>query len=311
MQKVHKKRFIKESRKLSDESDRSGSSMIHSPNCTVTTTAHDSACSPQQSASLVDQVWRTAAELSTADVAALRHPASFSSETRWTPEGLPMEPAGQNFDVVFSHSETSASGQDSKSAVFSGRENPAPLPVGGEFSSPPTPASSVLYPLGTETWENTPPPASSSSTLGNTQPPQDYDASSFPSASLVAQSQMIRTFQHVPRDALPSDPYMYWRLSEEERCLLTQLSAAYQDTLLSVLKGSPPREAIKSQLITPELYLQECELEARSVINFSKRMEDFRQLRQDEQIALLKASTCQVRILIIIIIIIIILIIIN
>ena len=287
MQKVNEKRSLKESRKLSEELDKSGCNMIHSPNCAVTTTAREIACSPDQTASLVDQAWRTASEINAAELAVLRSPASFSQEGSCIQEGQSIE-AGQNVEIVLSGAETLAAvGQDSKMAVFSGSQNPIPSPV-VHFSEPLAPAASAPYP--TEMWQ-TPP----STSVPATSQSEDYDLSLIPSASLVAQSQVIRTFQHVPRDELPSDPYMYWRLSEEERCLLTQLSAAYQDTLLSVLKGSPPREVIKSQLITPQMYLEECELEARNVISFSKRMEDFRQLRQDEQIALLKASTCQVQ----------------
>ena len=297
MQKVHEKRSMKESRKLSGESDKNNSNMIHSPNCAVTTTAREVASSPEQTASIVDQAWHTASEVNAADLAVLNSSASFLQEGRFSQEGLPIH-AGQNLGMVLSSAETlSMLGQDSKTAVFSGSENPVPPPV-LPFSDPPASNSSDPYP--SEMWQTTPSPSTPATSqpqaYGTTSQSQDceHDLNSIPSASLVAQSQVISTFQHVPRDELPSDPYMYWRLSEEERCLLTQLSAAYQDTILSVLKGSPPREVINSQLITREMYLQECELEARNVISFSKRMEDFRQLRQDEQIALLKASTCQV-----------------
>ena len=48
------------------------------------------------------------------------------------------------------------------------------------------------------------------------------------------------------RDQLPSDPHMYWRLSEEERMLLTLMSSAYEDTVLVSLlerQGSVTLEA--------------------------------------------------------------------
>lgn len=111
--------------------------------------------------------------------------------------------------------------------------------------------------------------------------------------SLSAEKALI-PFEHVPREQLPSDPFMYWRLSEEERCLLTKLSAAYQDTLLSVLQTNPPKVFLKAEDITNEFYFEESDVEVRSAINFAKRMEDFQTLRTDEQVALLKASTCQV-----------------
>lgn len=39
-------------------------------------------------------------------------------------------------------------------------------------------------------------------------------------------------FEPVPMIQLPSDPHMYWRLTEEERALLTHISATYQNTIL-------------------------------------------------------------------------------
>jgi hypothetical protein len=37
-----------------------------------------------------------------------------------------------------------------------------------------------------------------------------------------------RLFTHVPRDKLPSDPFMYWIVSPEERLMLANLTIAYQ-----------------------------------------------------------------------------------
>ena len=238
----------------------------------------------------MEQAWRSASEMSAAEVMVMKTPSPFPPSSQWSSEEKRLG-VGVSSGVEVVVASPQSISEDSKTAVFPSSQSHG---VAG-FSCPPTPStpvSPVVSPPGALRSELTsppslPPPASQ---------PQDLSIHAMPSPSLVAQSQLISSFQHVSRDAMPSDPYMYWRLSEEERCLLTQLSSAYQDTLLSVLQARPPRESIRNELITPEGYLQECEREARQAINFAKRMEDFRQLRTDEQIALLKASTNQVRI---------------
>lgn len=127
---------------------------------------------------------------------------------------------------------------------------------------------------------------SSGSQLSTTSPQASTASSYMP--------QPPAEFHHVPRDQLPSDPYMYWRLSEEERCLLTKLSTAYQDTVLSILQSNPPKDYIIPESLSKDCYLQECEAQTRNAIRFVKQMEDFQQLNIDNQIALLKASTGQV-----------------
>lgn len=97
-------------------------------------------------------------------------------------------------------------------------------------------------------------------------------------------------FQHIARDQIPSDPFMFWRLTEEERSLLAHLSSVYQDTVLSILQMNPPKESVPLHLMTKELCIEEHEGLIRSVISFVKYLQDFRQLGIDDQIALVKAS---------------------
>ena len=103
---------------------------------------------------------------------------------------------------------------------------------------------------------------------------------------------LMMEFQPFSQEGLPSDPYQYRRLSEEERNLLANLSAAYQDTILGILKGDPPRDFVTD--ISMEFWLKLAEEEVRDVIGFAKRVEDFKKLSTNEQIELLKTSTIQV-----------------
>lgn len=98
------------------------------------------------------------------------------------------------------------------------------------------------------------------------------------------------SYQLISHNQLPSDPQMYWRLSEEERMLLTLLSSVYEETVLSSLKCDKNKKNIS--VLTINDYLDEYEVQVRQTINFVRRLEDFRRLASDEQVTIFKA-TCQ------------------
>lgn len=100
-------------------------------------------------------------------------------------------------------------------------------------------------------------------------------------------------FQHVSRDLLPSDPHMYWRLSEEEKTLLTQLSSAYQDTIMTLPEREPYVEGGGRGGISPrtiESIFETGEQNLKQLVTFVQRLGDFHMLRQDDKIAIIQAS---------------------
>nr|KAG5714183.1 hypothetical protein BaRGS_018400 [Batillaria attramentaria] len=109
-----------------------------------------------------------------------------------------------------------------------------------------------------------------------------------PASSSAAHAQ--GEFQHVSRDLLPSDPHMYWRLSEEEKTLLTQLSSAYQDIIMTL----PEREPCPEGSCRPgeprsiESIFETGEKNMRQLIAFVQRLGDFHLLREDDKIATLQ-----------------------
>ncbi|XP_070209943.1 vitamin D3 receptor B-like isoform X2 [Littorina saxatilis] len=92
------------------------------------------------------------------------------------------------------------------------------------------------------------------------------------------------------RDQLPSDPHMYWRLSEEERMLLTLMSAAYEDTILVSLRERQTSAILDSSDFGITDFLSDCDIQVRNAVSFVKRLEDFRRLNFDDQIACFKSS---------------------
>lgn len=107
-------------------------------------------------------------------------------------------------------------------------------------------------------------------------------------------------FQHVSRDLLPSDPHMYWRLSEEEKTQLTHLSSVYQDTIMvlpervpcdgkSLLQKCKQFGEPESIRFTESLF-ETSEKNTRQLIKFVQQLSDFNQLREDDKIAILQAS---------------------
>ncbi|KAL8609037.1 hypothetical protein ACOMHN_065263 [Nucella lapillus] len=284
IQKMSKKKCKKEQQQSPQQfcpepgGSRSSMPQSLSPMCAVTTTDREVSCNPDQlHPSMMEQAWLAATTSSTdSRTGDLQGLGAVAGDSLWGQEGV--EGGGQSVEVLLAQSEGLMMGAESKHSIWSGRESVIHQPA-SDLSCPP--ASLPHSPCG---------PFYAPDSGPNTAPATELIPG--PSACQMALSTFTTSFKHVSREDLPSDPYMYWRLSEEERSLLTQLSAAYQDTVLTVLQGKPPRENIHG--LTHEIYLHECEREASQAVSFAKRMEDFRQLRLDEQIALLKASTCQV-----------------
>ena len=89
---------------------------------------------------------------------------------------------------------------------------------------------------------------------------------------------------------------MYWRLSEEEKTLLTQLSSAYQDTIMTLpervpCEGAglmPGRPGQPATIRSMESIFETSEKNTKQLINFVQRLVDFHLLREDDKIAVLQ-----------------------
>lgn len=101
-------------------------------------------------------------------------------------------------------------------------------------------------------------------------------------------SHLLKPFQHVSLDRLPSDPLMYWHLTEEERGLLGELTSAYENTILHHIPTFRPH--IILGVLTPAFVLNGCRSFAHSVVTFFKRVRDFRSLTLEDQMAVLQDS---------------------
>lgn len=102
-----------------------------------------------------------------------------------------------------------------------------------------------------------------------------------------------RLFRHVPRDQLPSDPFMYWIVSAEERLVHAHLTTAYQDVLLSLPERGICRNMPIADTYFLNDFLNEIDDAMYKIVQFSKHITDFRLVRKDDQIAMLKASAMQ------------------
>ncbi|KAK7110570.1 hypothetical protein V1264_014419 [Littorina saxatilis] len=103
-----------------------------------------------------------------------------------------------------------------------------------------------------------------------------------------------RGFRHVEREELPWDIQMYWRLTTEERSLLTQLTSAYTNIQIVQPPPEQPENFHPEQqplCVDNLIYILDATL--RKCVNFAKTVEDFRQLREADQIACLKASALE------------------
>ncbi|KAL8616587.1 hypothetical protein ACOMHN_036619 [Nucella lapillus] len=157
---------------------------------------------------------------------------------------------------------------------------PVKLPARSSVVSPPPPH---LHPQPTP-----PPPPTPSTTTSSAAPTPPKTSSSVKPVG----------FQHVARDLLPSDPHMYWRLSEEEKTMLTQLSNAYQATIMTLPERVPfeggglfsMEQGNSLSMHSMEHIFETSEKNMRQIVNFVQRLGDFHQLREDDKIAVLQAS---------------------
>ncbi|KAL8558887.1 hypothetical protein ACOMHN_054318 [Nucella lapillus] len=111
-------------------------------------------------------------------------------------------------------------------------------------------------------------------------------------------SKTQRGFEPLSQGQLPSDPHMYWRLTEEERALLTHISSTYQNTILRLPQQGGASEVTERAVnnITLENLLGRCDVCAHNVVKLMKGLADYRTLQVEDQLAALKA--CAMRTLI-------------
>lgn len=103
-----------------------------------------------------------------------------------------------------------------------------------------------------------------------------------------------REFKHVAREELPWDMQMYWPLTGEERALLTKLTSVFQASLVDSLEEQMScSQAVESGCLTTETMVKILEISMYKNVSFAKSVQEFRQLRQADQISLLKASAMQ------------------
>lgn len=96
-----------------------------------------------------------------------------------------------------------------------------------------------------------------------------------------------KLFQQIPQERFPSDPCMYRQLTEQERLLLNDIAVCYETTVAAL----PDLDYCE-----PENYqnandlVNNSEICVRQLIKFVKRLDDFRSLCQEDQIAALKGA---------------------
>ncbi|PVD29622.1 hypothetical protein C0Q70_08877 [Pomacea canaliculata] len=101
------------------------------------------------------------------------------------------------------------------------------------------------------------------------------------------------SFQHVSLSDLPSDIKRYWLLSTEERTLLAHLTSKYQETMLRITHRDPDQPLEVITVLQMESYLKVLEKVCYHCVSFAKAVPEFRELKQVDQIAALKASFVQ------------------
>lgn len=94
-------------------------------------------------------------------------------------------------------------------------------------------------------------------------------------------------FKHVPKELLPSDPRMYYKLTNSENSILSHVTKAYQETLAAMPEMGPYSEAKQYQKAAD--LINHSEVCVRKLIMFVKHLDDFKRLSQEDQIAALKA----------------------
>ncbi|XP_076466023.1 vitamin D3 receptor B-like [Babylonia areolata] len=125
-----------------------------------------------------------------------------------------------------------------------------------------------------------------------------FPLSSVPPPLFVPQVEKGKGVEALSACQLPSDPHMYWRLTEEERALLTHISSTYQNTILRLPQQGGAGEVTEGAVnnITLEDLLGRCDVCANNVVKLMKGLSDYRTLQVEDQLAALKA--CAMRTLI-------------
>ncbi|XP_025095026.1 nuclear hormone receptor HR96-like isoform X2 [Pomacea canaliculata] len=95
-----------------------------------------------------------------------------------------------------------------------------------------------------------------------------------------------RVFQQIPRERLPADPLLYRRLTEEEDHMLKDFSYCYETTIAAVPDLD---QAMRENYHNATDLVNNSEVCVRQLIKFVKQLEDFKLLRQEDQISALKS----------------------
>ncbi|KAK7110571.1 hypothetical protein V1264_014420 [Littorina saxatilis] len=96
-------------------------------------------------------------------------------------------------------------------------------------------------------------------------------------------------FKHVAREDLPWDMQLFWPLQAEERSLLTKLTSAYQSvTTNTTMEDLEKMRQWGSFCMEKAIFALEYSM--REYVEFARVIPEFKQLRQGDQIAVLKAS---------------------
>ena len=124
-------------------------------------------------------------------------------------------------------------------------------------------SSNISSPSGSESLQS-PPAAGSSSTAGSE-----------------------KLFQQIPQEMFPTDSSMYRQLTEQESMLLNDISVCYEMTVAAMpdLDYSDAENYRNANDL-----VNNSEICVRQLIKFVKRLEDFRGLCQEDQIAALKGA---------------------
>nr|KAG5695804.1 hypothetical protein BaRGS_013402 [Batillaria attramentaria] len=95
-------------------------------------------------------------------------------------------------------------------------------------------------------------------------------------------------FQQVPREQLPGDPQLYRKLSDEEQLVLQDIALCYETTIATI-QELEKEQCQKENYQNVNDLVNNSEQCVRQLIKFVKRLDDFRLLCQEDQIAALKA----------------------
>lgn len=121
----------------------------------------------------------------------------------------------------------------------------------------------------------------------NISSPSCSESVQSPSATSSTANCSDKLFQQILQDRFPTDPGMYRQLTEPDRLLLNDIAVCYETTVAAL----PDMDFCQ-----PENYqnandlVNNSEMCVRQLIKFVKRLDDFRSLCQEDQIAALKSA---------------------